>query len=76
MNKALISARAITKRYHLSYQTVNYYTNLGFFMVKERKGNSRFYHADEIRRCLNKITKLKNHGYSLKLIRDILRKEK
>jgi len=74
MSRALISTQDITKKHNLSYQTVNYYTNLGLLMVRKKVGNSRFYSAGEVRRCLETITKYKNQGYSLKLIRDMVNK--
>ncbi len=73
MDKGLISTQEIIKRHNLSYQTVNYYTNLGLLVVRKKVGNSRFYKTGEIRRRLGAITKLKNQGYSLKLIRDMLK---
>ena len=74
MPKSLISTQEIIKKHNLSYQTVNYYTNLGLLSVRKKIGNSRFYSAGEVRRRLEAITKFKNQGYSLKLIRDLLRK--
>jgi DNA-binding transcriptional MerR regulator len=74
MAKGLISTQEIIKKHNLSYQTVNYYTNLGLLSVRKKIGNSRFYGAGEVRRRLEAITKFKNQGYSLKLIRDLLRK--
>ena len=71
----LIPAQAVTSRYNISYQTLNYYTNLGLLVVKKRKGNGRFYDDIEVKRCLGRIDKLKNEGYSLKLICNILRKK-
>ncbi|MFH1413598.1 MAG: MerR family transcriptional regulator [Candidatus Omnitrophota bacterium] len=74
MNRGLISTQEIVRRYKLSYQTVNYYTNLGLLTVRKRDGNARFYKAGEVRACLSNIAKLKNRGYSLKLIRELTRK--
>ena len=74
MAKALISPTEISKIYRISYQTVNYYTNLGLLMVKKRNANSRLYDARQVSACLKKVTKLKSQGYSLKLICDLLRK--
>ena len=64
----MLSTQEIVKKYNLSYQTVNYYTNLGLFEVTKRKGNGRLYSADHIQKRLQKITKLKNEGYPLRLI--------
>jgi len=74
MAKALISPTEIGKIYGISYQTVNYYTNLGLLMVKKRNANSRLYDSRQVGVCLKKIDNLKSQGYSLKLICNLLRK--
>ena len=74
MAKTLISPNEISKIYNLSYQTVNYYTNLGILMVKKRNANNRLYDSRQVGSCLKKVTDLKRQGYSLKLICDLLRK--
>ncbi|MFA5005450.1 MAG: MerR family transcriptional regulator [Candidatus Omnitrophota bacterium] len=75
MAKLLISPADISKKYNISYQTVNYYTNLGLLTVKRRDGNNRLYNSREVSAGLSRITKLKSQGYSLRLIRGIIRKE-
>jgi DNA-binding transcriptional MerR regulator len=74
MAKALISPTEISKIHSISYQTVNYYTNLGLLMVKKRNANNRLYDSSQVRTCLKKVTNLKSKGYSLRLICDLLRK--
>ncbi len=74
MAKTLISPTEIGKIYSISYQTVNYYTNLGLLMVKKRNGNNRLYDPQQVGARLKKIGNLKSQGYSLKLICDLLRK--
>jgi len=64
----LISSQEIVKKYNVSYQTVNYYTNLGLLPVKKRKGNGRLYNEEEIKKSLEKIAQLKDQGYPLRLI--------
>lgn len=71
MNK-LISAAQIAKEYGLSYQTVNYYTNLGFLRVIESQGNKRLYDRKEVEACIENIRELKRRGYPLRLIREEL----
>lgn len=71
MNK-IISAVEIVKKYGLSYQTVNYYTNLGFLRVIENQGNKRLYDEREVVSCLEKIKQFKRRGYPLRLIREEL----
>lgn len=68
----VISAVEIVRKYELSYQTVNYYTNLGLLDVVENKGNKRLYSRDDVQIRLEKIKKLKKRGYPLRLIRDEL----
>jgi DNA-binding transcriptional MerR regulator len=65
----LISAKEITSKYNISYQTVNHYTDFGLFTLVLKKGNVRFYDENQIRYRINRITKLTREGYSLRLIR-------
>ena len=74
MAKTLVSPTEISKIYDISYQTVNYYTNLGLLMVKKRNANNRLYDSRQVGACLKKVNNLKSQGYSLKLICDLLRK--
>ena len=74
MAKTLISPTEISKIYGISYQTINYYTNLGILMVKKRNANNRLYDSRQVSAYLKKVTSLKSQGYSLKLICDLLRK--
>ena len=64
----LISSQEIVKKYNVSYQTLNYYTNLGLLPVKKRKGNGRLYNEEEIKKSLERIAQLKDQGYPLRLI--------
>jgi len=64
----MISAQEIIKKYNISYQTMNYYTNLGLLVVRKRKGNSRLYDKREVERRIKRIAELKDKGYSLMLI--------
>ncbi len=68
----LISSPQIVARYKISYQTLNYYTNLGLLHVVNKIGNKRLYRESEIRHNLVKIQSLKNEGYTLRLIRKVL----
>ncbi|MEA3560540.1 MAG: MerR family transcriptional regulator [Candidatus Omnitrophota bacterium] len=68
----MISSQKITENYNISYQTVNYYTNLGLLTVRKRKGNSRLYDEQEVRKNLKRIIELKNQGYPLGLIRKMV----
>jgi len=68
----LISPAEIVKRYSISYQTLNYYTNLGLLSVADKKGNKRLYDEKELINNLKQIQKLRKEGYPLRLIRKIL----
>lgn len=72
-NQKLIFAKEISLRFKIPYHTVNHYTNLGFFNVVRRKGNKRLYDEKEVRVQLNKILRLSNEGYPLRLIRKKLK---
>jgi DNA-binding transcriptional MerR regulator len=65
----VISAKEIVDKFHISYQTVNHYTDFGLLQVAFKEGNVRFYNKNEARVRLAKITKLTREGYSLRLIR-------
>ena len=71
-DKELVSPQEIAKKYKLSYQTINAYTNLGLLVVRRRKGNGRLYRLSEVKQRLEKIAKLKSRGYPLRLIRTML----
>lgn len=66
--KGHISALEVTRKFNLSYQTLNYYTNLGLLHSVKRQQNKRFYLELEVRERLEKINVLKNKGYPLKII--------
>jgi biotin operon repressor len=68
-NKNLISAQEISKKFHISYQLVNYYTNIGLFSVCTNRGNQRLYDCRETQRIFKKIQELRRRGYPLRVIR-------
>ncbi|MCM8819847.1 MAG: helix-turn-helix domain-containing protein [Candidatus Omnitrophica bacterium] len=65
----IISAKDIVKKYNITYQTVNHYTDFGLLPVLMKKGNVRFYDSEVVERNLKQIEELKKEGYSLRLIR-------
>ena len=73
-SKKTISASEIISKYHLSYQTVNYYTNLDLLPAVKNKGNKRLYDADIVAFRLKRIQELKSEGYPLRLIKKELLK--
>lgn len=70
----LIGANEIASRFGISYQSVNYYTNIGLFSIISNSGNRRLYDVDEIDRVIKRIRELRNKGYPLRLIRNELSK--
>ena len=64
-----ISAAEIVKKYNVTYQAVNHYTNLGLLEVVTRDGNARMYAKAKVKGRLAKISQLVSEGYSLRLIR-------
>lgn len=71
-NTRFASLQEISKIFGVSYQTLNYYTSLGLIKPQKRQGNKRLYLAGEVTERLQKITKLKNEGYPLQVISNIL----
>lgn len=69
MKQKLISVKEIVKKYNISYQTVNHYTNFGLLDVITKNGNVRMYDETEVRKRLARISELIREGYSLRLIR-------
>lgn len=64
----MLTASELVERHHLSYQTLNYYTNLGLLHVAKRDGHQRLYDGGDVRRSLEAVTRLKDEGYPLRLI--------
>lgn len=68
----MISAKDIIKKYDITYQTVNHYTDFGLLPVAAKKGNVRFYEKSLVDKRLPQIRTLAKDGYSLRLIRKTL----
>ena len=73
--QSLIGATEIAKKFHISYQLVNYYTNIGLFSIATNAGNRRLYDYHKINRSFKKIRELRRKGYPLRIIRNELLKE-
>ncbi|MBL7069463.1 MAG: MerR family transcriptional regulator [Candidatus Omnitrophica bacterium] len=69
-----VSIKELAKQLKISPATVNYYTNLGFFKIKDRRGNMRLYDKAEISSIFEKVRQLRREGYSLKIIQQKLEK--
>lgn len=74
ISENLLTTEKLAKLLEVSVATVNYYTNLGLFNVKDRKGNARLYDKKEMVSIFEKIQQLRREGYSLKLIHQKLEK--
>lgn len=65
----MISAKDIISAYHVTYQTVNHYTDFGLLPVLVKRGNVRFYSKPLVNKRMKQIKELMGEGYSLRLIR-------
>ncbi|MBI4845184.1 MAG: MerR family transcriptional regulator [Candidatus Omnitrophica bacterium] len=70
----IITAMDVVRKFNISYQTLNHYTNFGLLNAirKRGSGNKRFYRESEVSQNLNKIDELKGKGYPLKIIAKML----
>ncbi len=74
MGNSLITTYQLAKLLGISVASVNYYTNLGLFKIKDRKGNARLYDRDAVSNTYKTIQRLRKEGYSLMLIKQRLDK--
>ncbi|MBU2063713.1 MAG: MerR family transcriptional regulator, partial [Candidatus Omnitrophica bacterium] len=67
-------AMDVVKKFNISYQTVNHYTNFGLLHAVKKRGlgNKRLYKKSDVERSLDRIDELKDKGYPLKIIAKIL----
>jgi DNA-binding transcriptional MerR regulator len=72
MGENFIKTEEVAKLLSVSVATVNYYTNLGLFKVRDRSGNKRLYEKNEIRELHELIRKMRKEGYSLRIIQERL----
>jgi DNA-binding transcriptional MerR regulator len=70
----IITAMDVVRKFNISYQTLNHYTNFGLLNAIRKRGfgNKRFYKVGEVEANLNKIDELKGKGYPLKIIATML----
>ena len=69
MDKNIISAQEVVKKFNIPYHTVNYYTAIGLLSVVNKVGNKRLFVEDAVKERLQKISELAKEGYPLNLIR-------
>lgn len=67
-----ISSKEVLKKFGISYQTLNHYTNLGLLNAMKRRGNKRQYIEKEVKERLKKINALKDTGYPLRIISQLI----
>jgi len=70
----ILTAMDVVRKFDISYQTLNHYTNFGLLNAIKKRGlgNKRLYQESEVKKNLNKIDELKGKGYPLKIIAEIL----
>ena len=71
----IITAMDVVRKFRISYQTLNHYTNFGLLNAVKKRGlgNKRLYSESEVTENLERIDELKEKGYPLKIIVDILK---
>ena len=65
----LTTAKEITRKYGVSYQSLNRFTDVGLLTVMLKKGNIRYYNRAQVKKRLKQISGLMQEGYSFLLIR-------
>lgn len=72
MEKNLVTSQELAKLLSVSNATINYYTNMGLFNIKDRRGNVRLYEKNETRELYEQIRKMRKEGYPLRIIHERL----
>ena len=68
----MVSAKEIAEELGISYQTLNYYTNIGLLRVARRRGNSRQYDEEDAKKRFSHINQMQDEGYPLKVIAKLI----
>ena len=74
MTEELVTTKELAKLLEISEATINYYTNLGFFKIKDRKGNVRLYEKNISKAIYDQIRQIRKQGYPLRVIQERLSK--
>ena len=69
MDTRFITVKEIARKYGLSYQAVNRYSDAGLLNIAFKKGNIRYYERKPVTKRMARISQLAREGYSLMLIR-------
>ncbi len=72
MSDNLVTSEELVKLLGVSSATINYYTNLGLFKIKDRLGNRRLYEKNETKELHEQIRKMRKEGYPLRIIQERL----
>lgn len=72
-NRKLVSAKEIAELVDLSYATINNYTDMGLLDVVAKKNRVRLYDLEQAKERLALISKLTNEGYTLRVMRKLLK---
>lgn len=76
MHQPLVSSKELAAVNGVTLSTIHYYTTVGLLRVRRRVGNKRFYDCREAHTRLKQVARLRQQGYSLALIRQVLEKRK
>lgn len=76
MHQPLVSSKKLAAVNGVTLSTVHYYTTVGLLRVRRRVGNKRLYDYRESHTRLKQVARLRQQGYSLALIRQVLEKRK
>ena len=74
MHQPLVSSKKLAAVNGVTLSTVHYYTTVGLLRVRRRVGNKRLYDYRESHTRLKQVARLRQQGYSLALIRQVLEK--
>ena len=69
MTSRFITVKEIAKKFGLSYQVINRYSDAGLLDISFKKGNIRYYERKAVEKRMSRISVLAREGYSLMLIR-------
>ncbi len=67
-----VTTKELAKILGISVASVNYYTNMGLFQIRDRKGNKRLYGRAEVVGVFERIRQFRKEGYPLRLIQQRL----
>jgi len=63
----------LSKKYNVTYPTINYYIKVGLLDVIERKGNTRYLNKQSSEDMMKRVVWLKQKGFPLSMINKVMR---